>query len=155
MRIMDPFGELTGRTSELDALRREFERVFGEGQRSARQPGFLPGRSARNYPLINMAEDQENVTIEALAPGVDPEKISLSIVRNVLTISGEKPAPEGVSREQFHRNERAAGRFVRTIELTTDVDPDKIQAKYTNGLLVITMPKAEAAKPRQIKVSVA
>jgi HSP20 family protein len=155
MRIMEPFGDLSLRQQDLDVLRRELERVFGDGQRTPRQQGFLPGRSARNYPLINLAEDKDNVVVEALAPGVDPEKISLSIVRNVLTISGEKPAPAGVAREQFHRNERAAGRFVRTIELTTDVDPNKIEAKYTNGLLVITMPKAEAAKPRQIKVAVA
>jgi HSP20 family protein len=153
MRIMDPFGEIATRQVDLDLVRRELERLFGDG-RPSRQQGFLPGRSARNYPLINLAEDAQNVYVEALAPGVDPDKIELTIVRNVLTISGEKPAPQGIAREQFHRNERAAGRFVRTIELTTEVDPDKVQAQYTNGLLVVTMPKAEAAKPRQIKVAV-
>jgi HSP20 family protein len=155
MRIVDPFGDLGQRSVELDALRRELDRLYGDGQRAARQPGFLPGRSARNYPLINLAVDKDNVYVEALAPGLDPEKIELSIVRNVLTISGEKLPPQGVSREQFHRNERAAGRFVRTIELTTEVNPDRVQATYTNGLLVITMAKAETAKPRQIQVAVA
>jgi HSP20 family protein len=154
MRVIDPFGELVRRPADTDAMRRMFEELLGDGQRQARQPGFLPGRSARNYPLINLGEDKENVYVEALAPGVDAEKIELTVVRNTLTISGEKPAPSGVSREQFHRNERAAGRFVRTIELTTEVDPDRVEARYTNGLLVITMPKAEAAKPRQIKVAV-
>ena len=102
-----------------------------------------------------MAEDKDKVYVEALAPGIDPEKIEITIVGNMLTISGEKPAPKDVSREQFHRNERAAGRFVRTVELTTQVDPDRVEANYKNGLLVIEMPKAEAAKPRQIKVAVA
>jgi HSP20 family protein len=140
---------------QLETLQREFERAFGAPQQ-AQQPNtaFLPGRSARAYPLMNMAEDAEGYTIEALAPGVNPDSIQITVVRNILTVAGEKTPPDGVQREQFHRTERAAGRFVRNIELPTDVDPDKVEARYTNGLLVISLPKAEAAKPRQIKVNV-
>jgi HSP20 family protein len=140
---------------QMEVLQRELERAFGGSQQQPQPSGaFLPGRSARAYPLMNMAEDADHYTIEALAPGVNPESIQITVVRNVLTVAGEKTPPEGVQREQFHRTERAAGRFVRNIELPTDVDPDKVQARYTNGLLVLTLPKAEAAKPRQIKVSV-
>jgi HSP20 family protein len=158
MRMYDPFGELEARHRETEALRRELERVFGGSQPGQQQAGkqasFLPGHAARAYPRVNVAEDADNITIEALAPGVDPEKLEITVVRNTLTIAGEKSAPEGVDREAYHRSERSAGRFVRTIELSTEVDPDKVQARYTNGLLVITLPKAEAAKPRQIQVSV-
>lgn len=103
---------------------------------------------------MNMAESADGYTIEALAPGVNPDSIQITVVRNILTVAGEKTPPESVQREQFHRTERAAGRFVRNIELPTDIDPDKVQARYTNGLLVLTLPKSEAAKPRQIKLTV-
>ena len=100
MRIVDPFGDLGQRSADVDALRRELDRLFGDGQRGARQPGFLPGRSARNYPLINLAVDKDNVYVEALAPGLDPEKIELEFVRQDFcrkrfsraAWSGKKPA---------------------------------------------------------------
>jgi HSP20 family protein len=139
----------------MEALQRELERSFGGSQQSQTPDvAFLPGRSARTYPLMNMAADSDAYTIEALAPGVDPSSIQITVVRNILTVAGEKMPPEGVQREQFHRTERAAGRFVRNIELPTDIDPDKVEARYTNGLLVVTLPKSEAAKPRQIKLTV-
>jgi HSP20 family protein len=138
----------------MEALQRELERAFGPRNGQDQGVAFLPGRSARAYPLVNLAEDSEGYTLEALAPGVNPESIQITVVRNTLTVSGEKTPPEGVQREQFHRSERAAGRFVRNIELPTDIDPEKVQARYTNGLLVLTLPKSEAAKPRQIQVNV-
>jgi len=140
---------------QMEALQREFERALG-GPQQGQGPNvaFLPGRSARAYPLMNMAESADGYTIEALAPGVNPGPIQITVVRDVLTVAGEQTAPEGVQREQFHRTERAAGRFVRNIELPTDVDPERVGARYANGLLVITLPKTEAAKPRQIKVQV-
>jgi HSP20 family protein len=92
--------------------------------------------------------------VEALAPGINSESLNLTVVRNTLTVAGEKPAPAGVAPEAFHRSERAAGKFIRTIDLPVEVNADKVSARYTDGLLTITLPKAEAAKPRQIKVSV-
>jgi HSP20 family protein len=153
MRMYDPF-------RELDALRREIDRALNnyppgrEGSSAHGRTAFLPGRSARAYPLVNLAEDADNVYIEALAPGVNPDTINLTVVRNTLTISGEKPAPQDSSPEAFHRNERAAGRFVRNLDLPVEVNADNVQAQYTNGLLNITLPKAEVAKPKQIRVNV-
>jgi HSP20 family protein len=116
---------------------------------------FLPGRAARRYPLITLAEDHDYIYIEALAPGVDPASINLAVIRNIMTMSGEKRRhPEAIKPEAFHRSERSAGKFVRTIELPVEVDADNVKAEYTHGILRVTLPKVEAAKAKQISVSV-
>jgi HSP20 family protein len=116
---------------------------------------FLPGRGARQYPLVNVSEDDRNVYVEALAPGVDPKSLDLSVMQGALTIKGEKPGLAQVSAEAYHRNERAAGRFVRSVELPVEVDAGRVSADYRNGLLLVTLPKAEAARPRQVPITVA
>ncbi len=153
MRAWDPFHEVDERLRELERL---LTATAGTStpREAWRRSSFLPGRSARNYPLINLADDRDNIYVEALAPGVDPQTLELTAVRNTLTIAGEKPNPCNLPQEAFHRCERAAGKFVRTIELPVEVDSGRITAKYTDGLLLITIPKAEAAKPRQIQVTV-
>lgn len=142
--------------TELEALRREIERAFeGFGGRPGRFAGsaFLPARGARQYPLVNLYEEEDAVHVEALAPGINAEELSVSVLRNVLTISGEKKDPiADVQPEAFHRRERAVGKFVRQVELPNEVDAGKVSATYKNGLLRITLPKSEAAKPRQITV---
>jgi HSP20 family protein len=141
---------------EIDSLRREIDRAFEEaglgplGRRG--RLAFLPGRAARQYPLVNIYDDGETFTVEALAPGVDPAKIELSVLRNSLTLAGEKLGPQRVPAERIHRVERGAGRFLRTVELPAEVDPDKVTANYQNGFLVVRVPRAEAARPRKIAV---
>lgn len=143
---------------EMEALRREIDRAFTNALSTtadgAPQIAFLPGYSARSYPLLNLSEDKDHLYVEALAPGVDPQALDVTIVRNHLTISGEKPGSQGVAREAYHRNERAAGKFIRTIELPVEVDSNRIQAQYVDGLLKITLPKAEQAKPKQINIAI-
>ena len=90
----------------------------------------------------------------ALAPGVDPQSFEVTVKDNVLTIAGEKRRSEGVKPEEYHRSERASGKFVRSMELPTPVDPDKVQASYRNGLLTVRLEQSETAKPRQITVDV-
>jgi len=142
---------------EMGELRRELERVFDEFRlvdwprwRSA----FLPGRAARSYPLLNVYEEPDAVYVEALAPGLDTDSLEVSVRGNVLTLAGEKKPLEGVKDEAYHRCERATGKFVRTLQLTAEVDEDKVEAKYENGILTVTMPKSEKAKPKQIPVTV-
>lgn len=142
----------------MEVLRRDIDRTFqnvGFSNEPIFRTAFLPGRAARRYPLINLAEDRDHLYIEALAPGVDPEAMDLAVIRNVLTISGEKRRhPDDIKPEAFHRSERAAGKFVRTIELPCEVDADRVNAEYKHGLLMVTLPKAETAKPKQISVSI-
>jgi HSP20 family protein len=142
----------------LEALRRELDRVF-DGTDTRNEPffrtAFLPGRAARRYPLINLYEDKDAVYLEALAPGVDPATLNLSVVGNTLSITGEKRRVAGdVKPEAFHRSERATGKFVRHLQLPVEVDEGKVRADYKDGLLIITLPKAERAKPKQIAVQV-
>jgi len=142
----------------LEALRREIDRVFDDhGSRSEpfMRAAFLPGRAARRYPLINLYEDKEAVYVEALAPGIDPGTINLSVQGNTLSIAGEKRRVAGeVQPEAFHRSERATGKFVRHIGLPVEVDENRVQADYKHGLLNVTLPKAEKAKPKQIAIQV-
>jgi HSP20 family protein len=142
----------------MEVLHRDLERAFGNGGVSNEpfsRVAFLPGRAARRYPLINLYEDRDHVYVEALAPGVDVESLALTVIRNVLSISGEKRrTPDHIPPEAFHRNERAAGKFVRTVDLPVEVDPDQVKAEYQHGLLMVTLAKAAAAKPKQITVTV-
>lgn len=150
-RVWDPF-------RELDAIRREVDRVFYDFTSGRVNPrgraAFLPGESARAYPLLNVRADENNVYIDALAPGLDPDSINLEIVKDQISISGEKPGNADVKPESVHRSERAAGRFLRSLTLPYEVDAAKAAADYKNGLLHITLPKAEVVKPKRISVSV-
>ncbi len=146
--------------SNMERMRREMDRFLDEIQPSEwefpfSRISFLPGRAARGYPLLNIGEDDGNLYIDALAPGVDPKSLDVSIAQNQLVISGEKNSTlASVGAEAIHRSERSAGRFSRAIALPFDVASEQIKATYKNGLLQITLPKAETAKPKQIPVHV-
>lgn len=145
---------------EFEALRREVARAFENlgidlPAGPFGRPAFLPGMAARSYPLLNMSEDKDHVYVEALAPGLDTETLSISVVRDTLRITGQKQAiSEDVKPDAFHRSERSAGSFDRSMSLPVEVKIDKVTAEYRNGVLLITLPKAEAAKPKQIAVKV-
>ena len=145
---------------EMEALRREIDGAFAHAGLGGRGPlfrfSFLPGQAARTYPLVNVSEDDENVYVEALAPGIDPDSLDVNVVSNQLTIAGEKkPLSESVKADAYHRNERAAGRFVRTLALPSTVASDGAKANYRNGILKLELPKPEEAKSKRISVQVA
>lgn len=148
MAVWDPF-------REFEELRREIDRAFeqvGLGPLPRWRLAFLPGRAARQYPLVNVHDDGTNLYVEALAPGVEPSRFEVTVVGTTLTIAGEKPGLGDVAPERIHRSERAAGRFVRTVELPVEVDSNSVSAQYRNGLLLLTLPRSEAARPRRIAV---
>lgn len=112
---------------------------------------FLPGVSSRHFPMMNVFSGEDEIVVEALAPGIDVENLKVSAFKDKLVVSGEKMALE-VEEDMFHRNERSAGKFMRTIELPVPIDADRVEAEYNDGILKISLPKAEEAKPRQIKI---
>lgn len=139
--------------SELERVRRELDAVMERGSPGVRWPrGSVSASAARQYPRVNVAATAEGYRIEALVPGA--EDLDVTVTGNTLTLSGNKVAPSGVDPGAFHRSERAAGRFARTLELPEDVAADKVTASYREGILRLELPKAESAKPRRIEVQV-
>jgi len=140
---------------ELDALRRDMDQAFRNmGVGRTLFPQFLTGAGSRRFPLINISENDSDVFVEALLPGIDPKEVEISVLRNTLTISGERKAPEVDENHVWHRNERGYGKFCRTIELPAEIDAGRVSAEAKDGVLLVTLAKAEAAKPKKISVSI-
>ncbi len=138
---------------EMDELRREIDRAFrGFGMGQLLMPSFLPGVGTGNFPLINLSEDEDNFYVEALVPGVNPEDLDLNIMQGALTLSGERKE-SGDGDRTWHRRERGAGTFLRTVELPNAVNPDKVDAEYRNGVLTVTLAKADEVKPKRITIA--
>ncbi len=139
---------------EMDNLRREIDEAFrGFGSGRGLDPVFLPGLGTGRYPQVNLSEDQDNLYVEALVPGLEAKDIELTVMRGMLTLSGERKASEG-PKKTWHRNERGAGKFLRTVELPVEVAADKVKAEYKNGVLTVALPKHEAARPKKVEVKV-
>jgi HSP20 family protein len=138
---------------ELDNLRKEIDEAFrGAGYQRPFGTTFLSPVTTRRFPLVNFSDDEGHVYMDALVPGVDPKYIDMTVLRNTLTISGErKPFPEQKG-QIVHRSELGSGKFSRTLEIPIDIDPDRISAEYKNGIMRITLAKAEHAKPKKIEV---
>jgi HSP20 family protein len=105
------------------------------------------------FAPTDVTEDENILRITLELPGVDPADVRLSIENNILTIRGEKKQQLEENNERVHRSERTYGMFERTFVLPNTVDADKIEARYDNGVLFVTVPKAERAKPREIRVN--
>ena len=105
-------------------------------------------------PAVDVIEEKDTIRLVAELPGVKPEDVKISLENNVLTIAGEKKKDEEVKDERVRRYERTYGAFERTFTLPATIDPNKIVAKYEAGLLTITLPKVEAAKPKLITVKI-
>ena len=138
------FGQLTSLRDELD---RFFEAPLAE---LARTSQLLSGWT----PALDMYEDKDNVYIRAELPGMKKEDIDVSLHNGSLSISGERKTQEEFKDAEVYRAERFVGRFQRSLTLPTAVAADKIKAQYKDGILSVTLPKAEEAKPKQIDVNV-
>jgi len=138
---------------EMDAMGREMESILGSlGFGRAIEPGLVSPFELRGYPRIDVREEAEHFTVTALIPGVDPGELEMTVLGNTLTLSGERRtgAPQTVT---WHRRERGAGKFLRTVDLPAEIEADQVKAEFRDGVLTVTLPKAAAARPKRIAIA--
>jgi HSP20 family protein len=133
-----------------DAMDRHFwegrERAFGEVPVSR-------SRSARAVP-VDMYETDAGLVVKASVPGIEPKDVDITVTGNVLTIRGEFEEEEGVERGSYYRRERGSGEFQRSLVLPDGINSGGAEASFKHGVLTLRLPKAEEARPKQIKVQV-
>jgi HSP20 family protein len=139
-----PLNRLSSLRSEIDRL---FENPLAELSHASR---LLSGWS----PSLDVQEDKDNFYVQAELPGMRKEEIELTLHDGSLSISGERKADQKYEEAEVYRAERFVGRFQRTVALPTPVAADKVKAQYKDGILTVTLPKSEEAKPKQIEVKV-
>jgi HSP20 family protein len=130
---------------ELDRMQREMSRWM-----KAASPDR--SRVSAAFPAINAWTNEDEEVVTAELPGVDPDAIDLSVTNDVLTISGESKTAQPDETVRYHRRERMEAKFSRSIQLAFPVVSDRVTAAYENGVLTVTLPRAEEDKPRHISV---
>jgi len=136
---------------ELDRMRREMEswsRAFGSGAPAANV------LETTVYPPLNVSEDGDNIYVRAELPGIPATELEIYVEGETLTIKGQRQPRTARDKVSHHRREIARGAFNRAMALPAKVQADRITARAANGIVTITLPKAEETKPRQIKVTV-
>jgi len=131
----------------LSSLQDELNRLFGASLSDV-------AANSEWAPAVELSEDKNNLVVTAELPGLKKEDIDVTLLDGVLTISGERKQERKTEEGGIHRSERYFGRFERTITLPSEVAADAVKADYKDGLLTVTLPKSEAAKPKKIGVSV-
>jgi HSP20 family protein len=134
----DPFAELRRMQSEMN-------RVFS---------GFN-ATAAREFPPINIWLDEHSVVLTAELPGITRDDVNLSLQEDVLTLAGKREPKLQEQNPNWQRRERAYGTFSRTVQLPFRVDPDKVQARFNNGILEIELQRLEADRPKKIEIRAA
>ena len=134
--------------SEVRRLEQEFNDLLGGGTSWSSSIRSLPPGT---FPAINVGSTDDQVTVYVFAPGIDPKSLDIQMQQNLLSISGTRTESSegGVT---YYRQERFRGEFRRVLTLPEDVDPDKVEAKYREGIVEIAIRRRESAKPRQIDV---
>lgn len=140
----DPFKELT-------TIQDRINRLFDENIGRVRFPDIELAAGSW-HPAVDIFETKDNVVLKAELPGVEKKDFSIEVKDNLLTLKGERKFEKETREENYYRMERAYGSFSRSFTLPTTVDKDKVKAKFKDGVLEVTIPKTEAAKPKQINV---
>lgn len=152
VRFNDPELTTWAPTDRLSSIREEMNRLF-----DLSFPGFQ--RDAELFsgwsPTLDVFQNDDNVTVKVELPGMKKEDISIALHDGILTISGERKFEEQSGTGENFRSERFFGKFHRSVALPTAVDAAKVKASYKDGILEVTLPKSEEAKPKKIEVNVA
>lgn len=130
---------------ELRRMQRDVDRMFNR----------YGMRSERTLPAVNAYADSDEVLVTSELPGVTPEDIDISIEGNTLGLTVARKPDEAKEGQQYQRRERWYGRFSRTLTIPFQIDQDKVNARFSKGILYLTLPKAESEKPRKIQVQAA
>lgn len=133
----------------MRSLRREMEDLFDTF--AVREPSFF-GNGGEWLPALDEVETPEEVVVKAELPGMEEKDIAVSVSGNNLILKGERKAEEEKKEKHFHRIERTYGSFERVLPLPVAVDPEKISATYSKGVLEVHLPKKPEAKPKMIKI---
>lgn len=144
----EPFRNLV---TVQDRMNRIFEEAFRGAPRGTEEEWALGGAWA---PAVDIYEHEGNLVLKAELPGIDPKDVDVQVENNVLTLRGERKFDSEVKREEYHRVERAYGTFSRSFTLPNVIDTGKIKAEFKDGVLRVTLPQREEAKPKQISIAV-
>lgn len=134
--------------AELDRLQREMQQAFDISP-------SIRGLARGSFPAMNVGSTEASVEVYAFAPGVEADAIEVQLEKGVLTIAGERKAdapPASDKKTTVHIEERFAGRFRRVVTLPDDIDPEAVTAKFTDGVLHVSIKRREAARPRRITI---
>ena len=136
---------------EMESLRDAIDRLFRE---SFVRPSamLLPAGQVQGAFSLDLADTPENFVVRASLPGIKPEDVQVTVQGNTLTIQGERKADEERYGQNWLLREQQFGSFQRSLTLPTPVNADQAQAHYENGILTLTLPKAEEARPKQIQI---
>jgi HSP20 family protein len=141
-RWIDPFDLVTD-------LQDDMARLFSAPLRREPKNGFVDF-----FPNLEVKEDENQYILHLDVPGMERKDLDISVVGNTLTVKGERKTEEHKKEKGYFYSERQYGSFQRSVELPTEVESDKVAANYKDGVLELTLPKSEKAKPKQIKVDV-
>jgi HSP20 family protein len=142
---------------ELDTLRRDMEKLFGDTFEPSNRRGWLPGvveHHDRIVPNVDMINKKNEIVVKAQLPGVKKEDVDLTISSDSVTIRGESKEEEEEKKENYYYSECTYGSFLRTVPLPSEINIDKAKAAFKNGELKITLPKLEEAKAKDVKVKI-
>ena len=149
MAIVRFHGPLAGAVNQFERLRGEIDRVFSDTLN-----WNVPRGSSGVFPAVNVYEGKDSYLVTAELPSVRAEDVEITVSEDTLSLKGERKPDDGGKNAGYHRRERTAGYFSRVVGLPNKVNPDKVEASATHGVLFITLPKAEHVRPRQIQVKV-
>lgn len=139
--------------SDFDRVRRDLDALFGLGGLAQGAQG-IRAVSEGAFPALNVGHTPQGVEVFAFAPGIDPTKIEVTLDRGVLTIAGERliDLPKDEAEGIVYGQERLEGRFRRAVSLPDDIDPNKVNAAYRDGVLRIGIARREAMQPKRIAI---